>query len=226
MFQTFKKIFIGPGAVSEPAAYGTYRQQALALEQLWNDEKTPSSGLERALRLFLCAAQFLYPTLLIRSLAVRAGANARKLAVEAYLLFKVLFPVLLLATGFGGKAGITLVVYFLTETVLSVLGLIFLSDVYSVLVGFNRSMILIFLNYTEVTLDFAVFHLRYDGLNRSLSPISAVYYSFVTGATLGYGDLYPVTAFGQGLVIAQLAVFALFVLLFINYFSANSAREN
>ncbi|MCX5785509.1 MAG: ion channel [Elusimicrobia bacterium] len=225
MLETFKKIFVGPKTVFHASAYGTYQQQLLDIKQLWNDEKTPSCGLERVFRLFLCLVQFFYPTLLIRTLAGRT-TTARKLSMECYALFKLFFPVLLLTTGlYISKPALILVVYFLTETVFSVLGLIFLSDVYSALLTFNRSMILILLNYFEVTLDFSVFHMKYEALNKALSPLSAVYYSFVTGATLGYGDLYPVTAFGQFLVIAQLAIFVLFILLFVNYFTARSGED-
>ena len=59
----------------------------------------------------------------------------------------------------------------------------------------------------------------YDLLNKKLTPFEAVYYSFVTMTTLGYGDYFPVSDAGKFMVILQLIVFILFVVLFINYFS-------
>lgn len=215
----FLKIFMnaGPQAVSGEKPPEAYAQQLHYLEQVWNEE---SYGLERIVRLFLCTAQFFFPVLLIRDIFGRHSTRGRKLAVETYALIKFVFPVIVLWTGLYQQPFIIfLVVYFLAETFLHILHLIFLSDIHAAEVSYLRSLVLIFLHYAEVTLDFAVIYLAFDLLSRPLDPVAALYFSLVSTTTVGFGDIYPRNTVGQGVVMAQLVVCVVFIVVFINYFS-------
>jgi hypothetical protein len=218
MTSFFKKIFVGAERTIEEKLGSAYSQQARHLREIWHGH---SYGIERLFRLLLCLVQFIYPTLLIRSIFGNFGATSRKIAVETYILLKLLFPVFVLFSGlYRIHLVIWLIVYLLSETVFHILNLIFLSDVHSASVSYTRSVLLLFLNYMEVMLDFAIVYLGLDLLNRPLSAFSAVYYSFVTQATLGYGDYVPKSAAGQAVVVFQLIMVILFALVFINYFSS------
>ena len=218
MPQFIKKILIGTNSVTGEKMDNAYKQQTRYLKEIWNDY---TYGVERVFRLLLCLVQFIYPTLLIRSLLGSLGATARKLAVEFYIILKLLFPVFALASGlYRYNLVIIIIVYLLSETIFHILNLIFLSDIYSMPIVFRRSILFLFLHYIEVVLDFSTIYLRFDLLNKTLTPISAVYYSFVTNTTLGYGDYHPRGASGQIVVIFQLIIFIMFVVLFINYFTS------
>ena len=218
MLYFIKKIFIGAKAGSGEKMDNAYKQQIRYLKEIWNDH---TYGLERAFRLFLCLVQFIYPTLLVRSIFSGWEATVRKLSVEFYLIIKFLLPIFILASGlYRYNFVIILIIYLLSETIFHILNLIFLSDIYSVSVIFRRSILFLFLHYIEVVLDFSTVYLRFDLLNKTLTPISAVYYSFVTNTTLGYGEYHPKGDIGQIVVIFQLIIFIMFVVLFINYFSS------
>jgi hypothetical protein len=213
------KIFINSasGKPLEGKVEEAYSQQYRYLRRVWEEE---SYGLERIVRLALCLAQFLFPILLIRDIFGKRGALARRLAVEFYTVFKFLFPLAVLGVGWYRYPFVVfLIIYFLSETFLHILHLIFLSDIHSAAVSYRRSLILIFLHYSEVVFDFAVLYMAFDLLSRPMDPVAAVYFSLVATTTVGFGDIYASNSSGQMLVMAQLTVCVAFIVVFINYFS-------
>lgn len=217
MFIFLKKIFVGAELAIEEKLGSAYKQQTKYLKKVWNDD---TYGLERILRLFLCSIQFIYPILLLRDTFGRLGAPFRKLAVEFYTLIKLIFPFLVLSFGlYRYHFVIFIVIYLLSETIFHILNLIFLSDIHFASVSYRRSLLLLFLNYVEVVLDFATVYIGFDLLSETLSPVSAIYFSLVTNTTVGFGDIHAKGTAGQLVVISQLLVCVLFIILFINYFS-------
>jgi len=201
-----------------------YKQQIEYSKAVWNDH---TYGIERVFRLFLCLIQFIYPMLLIRNTFGTLGSISRKISVECYILIKLLIPILVLFSGWHNNHFIiVLVIYLLSETIFHILNIIFLSDIYGVSVSYRRSVLLLLLNYIEVVLDFSIIYAGLNLLNKALSPAEAIYFSFVTQTTLGFGDYYPKGHIGQVVVVFQLIIFIMFVLLFINYFSSRANQEN
>ncbi|MDD2702632.1 MAG: potassium channel family protein [Candidatus Omnitrophica bacterium] len=221
----FGKIFVNPLFWSDKKVESAYERQFRYLKAVWNDD---SYGLERLLRIFLCGIQFVYPVLFIRDIFGRKGVTARKLAVEAYVVLKLFFPLIVLWTGaYRFPWVIALIVYLLTETTFHILNLIFLSDIHSVSVSYHRSVLLLFLHYIETAMDFAAIYIAFDLLNVPLNWVSAVYFSMVANTTVGFGDIHARGTAGQAVVIVQLLICVLFVILFINYFSQkiNTSEE-
>ncbi len=216
------KILLNPDAITDERAEEAYRQQVKCLKKVWHDD---TYGLERILRLFLCIIQFIFPILLIRDIFGRMETTSRKLAVEFYTVIKLLFPLLVLIFGLYLSYFVVLIVIFLLcETIFHILNLIFLQDIHAITVSYHRSFLLLFLNYIEVVMDFAVIYLHFDLLSEKLSHLSAVYFSLVVNTTVGFGDIYPKSAGGQLVVMAQLLVCVLFIILFINYFSQKAQK--
>jgi len=216
------KIFVNLQTSVHEEREAAYRQQVRHLKDVWNDD---AYGLERLLRLFLCLAQFIFPLLLIRDIFGRFGALSRKLSVEFYNLFKLILPLAILYSGlYRYHFMIAVVIYLLSETILHILNFIFLEDVHAASVSYRRSMLLLFLHYIEVVLDFAVIYIGFDLLNEKLTWVSAVYFSMVANTTVGFGDIHAKGAAGQLVVIVQLLVCVLFILLFINHFSQRAEK--
>ncbi|MCD6228620.1 MAG: two pore domain potassium channel family protein [Candidatus Omnitrophica bacterium] len=215
-----KKVFLGNVSIDDEYIESGYKEQLSYLKKVWKDK---TYGVERIVRLAICLIQFVYPTIFIRSIFGVLGTRARKVAVEAYIVLKLLFPLIVLYTGlYQHMLVIAIIIYLLTETIFHILGLIFLSDLHPFSISYRRSILLLFLHYLEVVFDFSVIYTAFDLLNKKLSPLSALYFSFVTNTTLGYGDIYPKSTPGQVAVIAQLIIFIMFVILFIDYFSSKS----
>ena len=213
----FLKIFINPNPGAKAKVKSAYKQQVSHLKKVWNDE---TFGFERIVRLSLCLVQFIYPILLIREIFGRFGSIGRKLAVEFYTLIKLCFPFFVLLSGlYRYNLVVIAVIYLLSETIFHILNLIFLSDIYSLSVSYRRSILLLFLNYIEVVFNFSVIYIGFDLLNEKLTWVSSLYFSLVTNATVGFGDIYPKATAGRVAVVFQLLICILFIFVFINYFS-------
>ena len=216
---SFLRLFVNPlpkpgQGQKIPEAYG---QQVAYLKKVWREE---TYGLERIVRVFLCLAQFFFPVLLIRDVFGRWGVLGRRLAVETYTVLKFVFPLVVLWQGwYSSKFVIFLVVYFLIDTFIHILHLIFLDDIHEAKVSYRRALLLIFFHYAEVAFDFAVIYRAFDLLNRPMDSVTALYFSIVATTTVGFGDITPKNTAGQFVVMSQLAVCVVFIIVFINYFS-------
>ena len=108
-----------------------------------------------------------------------------------------------------------MMIWFLFETILYVPTLIFASDIYGRPRSYRRSMLLLFLNYMEITFAFAAIYATGVYLNRPFEHwIDPIYFSFITSATIGFGDYHPASTLGRILVSIQTIVFLIFVLTF------------
>ncbi|MBU2046060.1 MAG: potassium channel family protein, partial [Bacteroidetes bacterium] len=55
------------------------------------------------------------------------------------------------------------------------------------------------------------------------SAIDAIYFSFITSSTVGYGDIHPISDVGKILSIVQIFSSISFLVLFFNFFSGKSS---
>jgi len=146
--------------------------------------------------------------------------SGRRLAVEFYAIVKLVLPLVALWLGwYRYPLVIFLVIYLLSETLVHLLHLIFLSDIHSAAVSYRRSLLLIFLHYAEVAFDFAVIYRAFDLLNRPMDAVGALYFSVVATTTVGFGDICAKNTAGQLVVMSQLLICVVFIVVFINYFS-------
>jgi hypothetical protein len=188
---------------------------------VWENDRHNDIGLERLLRLFLIAVQFLFPGIYIRHIFGNKGLTYKNLAIEVYVLGKLLFPLMVFNFELAHHPiFLFCAVYFLLETVLYIAALVFVSDMFSHTRSSNRAILLLLFNYIEITFEFAVMYRGFDWLDqKARTAIDFLYFSFVTSASLGYGDIHPVTNGGKLMVCAQSFIFLVFVVLFINFFS-------
>jgi hypothetical protein len=85
--------------------------------------------------------------------------------------------------------------------------------------GYRRIVLLTLHNYGEVVLWFAIFYCRFGDHFTAMScsvtnPLCALYFSLVTMATVGYGDISPKDPFGRVMVCIQISL-AIFLTLII-----------
>lgn len=208
-----------PEDVKQPLR-SSYAQQWDTVCHVWNDLKEQRSfGIEWALRLFLSAVQFLYPSLLVRTISGKFGFISQRVAVELYVVAQLVFYAL--AVGFHGFQhpwAVALVIYLLSETVFYLTSLIFLADVYAPPVSWRRSVLLLLVNYVEITLAFAVLYLWDSPTGETITgPFHGVFFSFVTSAGLSFGPLYTASTTGQVIVVCQICVMVIFLILIAQY---------
>lgn len=187
----------------EIVSLATEKQWQIIIK-VWENRARATFGIERLFRLFLAFSAYLFPGMYIREVAGTHGRISRKLALDAYVLFKVFVPIVILCLGTHESLLSQVLVFYLgVETLLYVAGLMFLSDIYTAPISYQRSYLLFLMNYVEICLDFAVLYAGFGLVKCAESPLDAAYFSFMTGFTVGYGDMTPDTPAGKLLSIVQ-----------------------
>lgn len=222
MRRIIKKLLIGKVNESLARKSNPLQKRIDNINAIWENDHHNDNGIEKIIRLLLASSQLLFPGIYIKYLAYKKGREYQDLALDFYILGKVIFPIVVLVNNFQTNTFIIGILFYLVaETLLYIPTLIFASDLFSKPRSYKRSMLLIFFNYAEIVFTFAVFYFAGNYLNQPLNHwFDAVYFSIITASSIGYGDLHPVTTNGKILVSAQATVFLFFVVLFLNFFAA------
>lgn len=221
MKSILKKLFIGKVSKKDRPKYNPIERRILNIRAIWNNDHQLDNGIEKIVRLFLSSSQLLFPGVYIKYLANKKGYEYQDLALDFYILLKVAFPLTILMNHWQNeKILIWIMVYVLLETILYIPTLIFASDLFNKPRSYKRSMLLLFFNYFEIVLSFAVLYSIGNQMNVPFQHwFDAVYFSVITCSSIGFGDYYPVTTYGKMLVSMQAMFFLSFVVLFLNFFS-------
>lgn len=191
------------------------------IKAIWNNDHHDDVGIEKIFRLWLAASQFLFPGIYIKHFFGKVSGQAKDLAMDVYILIKVILPFYLLyQEETKNTIALCWVIWSFAETLLYVPSLIFASDVISRPSSYRRSLLMLFFNYLEIVLAYAILYSQGNYMNAPFTHwYDAIYFSFTTMATIGFGEYHPVTGVGKFLICSQSLIFYAFVVLFINFFS-------
>lgn len=216
------KLFFGNPEYNVLPRHTAYENYSMHLNEIWNNERHNDVGLEKILRLYLVAIQIIFPGLHIRNYFGKKGIIKRNVANEFYVLLKTALPLFFLFSGlykYTWVVGIS--VYLMLETSFYVAALIFVSDIFVKPRSYRRNILMLFLNFLEITLSFAVI---YGGLGLLGSKVTNVYdfiyFSIVTSTAIGFGDVYPVNDAGKTIVCLHALMTVSFIVLFLNFFTS------
>lgn len=195
---------------------------------IWYNKTYRDFGLERITRLLLATLQFAFPGLYWKHYFSRHGYLAKKISVEAYVLLKLLIPlVFIYYRVFEYGAWVPLFAAYMTlETLVYLSSLIYFTHDHAVPASYRRSLTTLFINYFQIAMDYALIygycniHYPHFFNQDNLSRLDLLYFSIVTSATVGYGDIVPLSPLAQALVISQIVMFFLFAALFFNFFGS------
>jgi len=221
MKRFLKKLIFGKNPSSEISARSVIDKRIHNIRSIWNNEQEEDIGIEKLLRLFLGFSQFLFPGIYIKHFIGGRRLLYQEITVDLYVLFKIAFAFGIIYNGRqDNDILVWIVIFFMAETLLHIPTLIFASDIFSRPRSYRRSMLLLFFNYIEIVLAFAVLYSSGDYLNQAFKHwFDPIYFSFISGATVGFGDFYPITPIGKMLVSFQVVIFIIFAALFLNFFS-------
>lgn len=197
------------------------------IRNVWDNSHYQDFGIERLVRLFLVSSRVLFPGVYIELFCAKLSNNSKKISGELYVVFKTIMPLLMLYYNLWHHQWLfVLNIYLLFETFLYVFYKIFLPE-HNKKKLVNRSVILLFFNFFEVIASFAVVYARGNYLNMPINSwVDALYFSFITGVTIGYGDFYPITEKGKVLVMLQIISTISFLFLFFNFFAPRVQDSN
>lgn len=218
MKQFFHKLFIGNSKCDEVIKESAITRRIKNLRVIWNGE---DYGLERLFRLFLALTQFIFLGTYIRQVFGRHSSINRDLSIDVLVIFKIIFSVFVVRYGLmGNPVFASLIIWFFFETLLYIPTLIFASDYLTRPRSYKRSMLLFFLNYIQISVDFGCFFSMKGMMNKDFTAwYEPIYFSFVTGSTTGYGDFFPVSSWGKFFVTTDTIISLIFMVLFFNVFS-------
>ncbi|HVE13902.1 MAG TPA: potassium channel family protein, partial [Elusimicrobiota bacterium] len=208
------------------------RKQLEDIRLLWNQRGAGKHvfGIERFVLIFISALLMCMPTMFIRWHFGINGLLPRKRAIEVYAISKVLILFFLLSTG-QSNAWYSLVasIIFLVDLFLFLTGLTLLKEFWTKPASHTRTLILLGLNFIEFSLGFAVLYAHYNCLNSAGQPLAGwsgyIYFSIVTSATVGYGDVVPAPGIGRLLASIQILLALGFMATTVAYFVGNLTRE-
>ena len=197
------------------------QKRILNIRAIWNNDHHEDNGIEKIVRLFLSISQLIFPGVYIKYAADKIGFEYQDLAMDIYVLAKIVVPLIILTEGLQTNTFLVgIMIYFLFETVLYIPTLIFASDMLSRPRSYKRSMLLLFFNYIEIVFSFGVLYSCGNNMNHPFQGwYDPIYFSMITSSSIGFGDFVPITTYAKVLVSIQALFFLSFVVLFLNFFS-------
>jgi hypothetical protein len=209
-----------------------YAKQLRDVSMLWHrkDKGKDLFGIERATLIALSLFVMAMPTMALRWLSGLAGLRARKIAIEFYAVFKPILLILLLWAGFSSRFwAFCIAILFVVDLYAYLLGIILLRGFWVRPASYSRSLILLAFNLVEFVAAFSVIYLHLDCLTSDKHPVTAwsdaFYFSAVTAATVGYGDITPSPGIGRLLVTVQILASIGFMAMIVAHFVGNVERE-
>jgi hypothetical protein len=216
------KLFLGSPTYNKPLKNTPYQTYVRDLKNTWDNKRHHDTGLEKVLRLFLVSIQIIFPAMHIMQAVGKVGVITRNLVKEFYVVFKTLLPlVILMNDWYANTWAITVSIYFMTETFLYVISIIFVSDIFIEPRSYRRNLLMLFLNYLEICFNYAVIYAGLDLLTGKVTGyVDYIYFSIVTSTTIGYGDISPATDLGKVIVSTEAILSLAFIGLFLNFFGS------
>lgn len=256
MKKHISKLILGNRKDNRPKTSSFYSKQFNNLKSIWNNDSYNDFGLERIIRLLLTLLGFIAPGSLIKFITGNNHLVARKVGVEIFAILKIILIITAFKLNLTTNISYLIIVIVLTaDTMLYLLSRLFLSDLFNQSISYKRSLIMTFLNYIEVALCFALVYSYIDDINPDptnkpiflvnnklpylenghLSDTETIYFSFITAATIGYGDVTPCDPYIMRIVLVQIVISLFFIVVFVSniinrlgevtYFNLNRSKD-
>lgn len=186
--------------------------------------------LERVFTVFLCLILMATPAMLVRWISGRFSRTGRKLAIEVYVMLKVTLSLFaLFGSLWQAKYFPIIAMIGLIDLFSNIIAIVLLRNFWHAPLSLNRTLISLGLNFIEFTAWFAGIYLHFDALRYSAQPItdsfSALYFSIITAATIGFGDIIP-TVDGRKLVIIEALCSFVFIAVVVTYIIGSLGQSN
>jgi voltage-gated potassium channel Kch len=180
--------------------------------------------LQRIVQTLLCLLLFFTIAMALRWLGGMVSRACRKISIELYAVGKCIGLIICLTHGAPVSNTVALIAaYFLFDLFANLSGFILLRHHWRPPASLTRSLILLAINFIEICTAFAILYLFFGcvgtpGKPAITSGASAMYFSIITAATVGYGDIVPLDLTGQKLVATQVVMSLFFMAVILSHF--------
>lgn len=234
--KNIKKLLLG-NASNKYTPTEFYKKQIQNLKSIWNSSTYKKDfGIERLFRIFLQLTAFLTPSGFVRYLTGTDNLLTRKLGIEVYGLCKIVLICICFKYDLTTNIFALIAIVILSiDTLHFLISRVFLTDVFREPISHERSLMMTLINYVEICLCFGFVYSYLDDSNfdvnnptftinekmpnienKHLTDTQTIYFSFVTAATIGYGDISPRDSYTMKIIIVQILVSLFFVVVFIS----------
>ena len=215
------KLLLGKAPLKDQRSVDVIGSHLSKIQRVWNSEDYEDYGLERIFRLILITSKLLFLGLYFEHLTGKISRANKRLFSEFYVVFKAILPYIILSNNLAQNPVLQFLnIYFLLETFVFIFNRIFVSE-HFLPEGYRRSLLLLFFSFAEVVLAFAVIYSSGNYLNQPVDNyIDAIYFSMMTSATIGYGDIHPINETGKLIAMSQALTSLAFIILFFNFFNS------
>lgn len=175
--------------------------------------ETGTRGVHKWFSAFLYGIKFFFPVFWIRKLI--DDYELRNTFLETYIVLKLFILIWLIYFKIDNAWAVFVAIYCLADLVQYFLGLVFLSHIFTKIPTIYKNFAHLGLNLLEITLAFCVLYFNFHAIGTWGVPTSSIvdifYFSLVTFATVGYGDILPLNQVGKILVVLQIIVSFIFI---------------
>ena len=91
-----RKLLLGKNYKRDRSFHSPITKRILNIKAIWNNDHEDDNGIEKIVRLLLSSSQLLFPGIYIKQLAYKIGAEYEDIAMDFYVLSKVVFPFFIL----------------------------------------------------------------------------------------------------------------------------------
>jgi hypothetical protein len=230
------KLLLGNSKANIYKPSSFYKKQKQNLLNIWNNKTYNDFGIERILRLILQTIAYVTPAGVVRYLTGTDNLIIRKLGIEIYAIFKLVLICFAFGLDLTENTFVLITIIILTlDTIHFLIARVFLNDVFREAISHRRSLIMTIINYVEICLCFAFIYSYLDDTNHQLenptfhissdlpqiekghlNDNQTIYFSFITAATIGYGDISPRDSLTMKIVIIQTLISLFFIVVFIS----------
>ncbi|MBI3415328.1 MAG: hypothetical protein HY043_08420 [Verrucomicrobia bacterium] len=186
-------------------------------------------GIERLVLITLSVFLMITPTMILRWVVAPYEPQVRKGIIEIYAVLKPVILLVLLWAGLASSSWVfVLAIFLLIELYALLLGIVLLREFWKPPFSYSRSLILLAFNFVEIIAAFAIFYIYLSCLKEGSKPVTgwsdALYFSAVTSATVGYGDITPVSGIGRIVATVQILASLGFMTMIVAHFVSNIQR--
>ena len=115
-----KKLVLGKPSQVTKQTQNAFEKRINNIKSIWNNDHHDDIGIEKILRLVLALSQFLFPGTYLKQLFGKKGIEYRDLAMDVYILFKVIFPLIIIYNHLEtNNILFYIMIWFLFETLLN-----------------------------------------------------------------------------------------------------------
>lgn len=229
--QQFSKITDQEKPIIDPDS--TYSKLLLHIKRILKNEEPVKHvfGIEKVTIVLLAGLQIFLPSTFVRWLTRKKSQKFRKTAIDFYAVFKIVLLLVILINFNKSSFFICfLAVYFLADVLTYHLNRLFLSSLFTAPVSINRNVILLFVNILEVITSYAILFSGTSsaGFEGKIidDGMTALYFSFMTFTTVGYGDYMPIGRTGEIIAVCEAMTAYMFISTIIVNFVSRMVRSN